>query len=353
MSDTIRISPEVDVFVQAVHAHFADLDPDEREELLGGLAADITDLVDEHGPGALGDPGAYAAELRAAAGLAVTRSRRGHILPASPKVDAVLDNMRAEWERLATALPGDAWGFLQSVRPFWWLVRAWVAVQLIDLAWGNGGYNAGLDVIPSLRWLGFPLLVAASVISVQIGRGKLWSAPRRGMRRVALLLLNLFALALVPAVVDNLVTTAKVHSWYGGYLTGSAPQEPGLSLNGRPVRNIYPYDAAGKPLVGVQLVDESGRRLGADSWAFEWGSPRTVPWMNGRTEAWNVFPLSEQPTRARNGRPTGDPSQPPAPYAVLPPVTLTGVTPSDLVVPEPVTRGREDRSGPTGGDRSP
>ena len=36
--------------------HHPDLGPDEREELLGGLAADVFDLVVERGPEALGDP---------------------------------------------------------------------------------------------------------------------------------------------------------------------------------------------------------------------------------------------------------------------------------------------------------
>jgi hypothetical protein len=350
MNDTIRISPEVEAFVAAVHAHFADLDPDEREELLGGLAADMSDLVVERGTEALGDPAAYAAELRAAAGLDVTViPRRRSFFPASPRADAVLDNMRVEWERLATAVPGDAWGFLQTLRPFWWLVRAWVALQLIDLLFGNGSYDNGLDAIPSLHWLSFPLLVAAVVTSVQIGRGRLWSVPRRGTSRIALLVLNLFALALVPVVLDNLVTTARVERWYGNQSPAPAPQ--GLFLNGRPVHNVYPYDAAGKPLVGVQLVDQSGRRLDVDGQAFNrgWGDPRPVPWLNGRIEAWNVFPLSEQPTRARNGRPTGVPAQPPAPYDVLPPVTLTGVTPSELVEPP---QDRADRGTSSGEGRT-
>ena len=29
----------------------------------------------------------------------------------------------------------------------------------------------------------------------------------------------------------------------------------------QPVENIYAYDAQGNPLVGVQLVDQDGRRL--------------------------------------------------------------------------------------------
>ena len=60
MNDTIGLAPEVDAFVAAVRARFADLDADEREDLLDGLEADTADLVAERGPEALGDPDANA-----------------------------------------------------------------------------------------------------------------------------------------------------------------------------------------------------------------------------------------------------------------------------------------------------
>ena len=41
-----------------------------------------------------------------------------------------------------------------------------------------------------------------------------------------------------------------------GYAQSVAPQ--GLAFNGERVANVYPYDAAGSPLVGVQLVDNAG-----------------------------------------------------------------------------------------------
>ncbi|MCW2853652.1 MAG: hypothetical protein JWM84_3316, partial [Nocardioides sp.] len=60
--------PEVEAFVADVRARLADLSDDEREELLGGLEADLSDQVAD-GAVVLVDPAAYAAELRAAAGL--------------------------------------------------------------------------------------------------------------------------------------------------------------------------------------------------------------------------------------------------------------------------------------------
>ena len=44
-------------FVAAVRERLADLTDEEREELVGGLEADLSDLVDERGVEALGDPG--------------------------------------------------------------------------------------------------------------------------------------------------------------------------------------------------------------------------------------------------------------------------------------------------------
>jgi len=59
------ITPEVQDFLAAVRVELEDLDADEQREILDGLEADLTDLVAEHGRGALGDPVLYARELRA------------------------------------------------------------------------------------------------------------------------------------------------------------------------------------------------------------------------------------------------------------------------------------------------
>jgi len=70
MNDTTRLEvrPEVADFLDKVRARLSDLTDEEREELLGGLEADLSELVSDGGSVAeLGDPRAYADELRSAA----------------------------------------------------------------------------------------------------------------------------------------------------------------------------------------------------------------------------------------------------------------------------------------------
>ena len=66
---SVVVAPEVAQFVAAVRAELADLDPEVVEELTGGLEADLTDSLEAAPGNGFGDPAAYAAELRSAAGL--------------------------------------------------------------------------------------------------------------------------------------------------------------------------------------------------------------------------------------------------------------------------------------------
>ena len=59
--NTILTTPEIRLFVRAVRERLDDLTEEEREELVGGLEADLSDLVDERGVEALPDPVDYAA----------------------------------------------------------------------------------------------------------------------------------------------------------------------------------------------------------------------------------------------------------------------------------------------------
>ncbi len=86
------------------------------------------------------------------------------------------------------------------------------------------------------------------------------------------------------------------------YLYEGTPVYPDtLMVGDQPVRNIYAYDAQGHPLVGVQLVDENGRRLSVPR-QDDMDYPQRIlaPWMNGQDP-----PVQRLPD-ARAGHRPGD-----------------------------------------------
>ncbi|MEO5709271.1 MAG: hypothetical protein ABIQ59_05575 [Nocardioidaceae bacterium] len=346
--DTVKLDtrPEVTAFVAAVRGRLADLTEEEREELLGGLEADLSERlaegVSEHG-GDLGDPAAYAAELRAAAGLEA-RPRRWKVRrPGKPfpeEVTSLLDDIRRQWDRLTARHP---WGVEGSrvaaaLRPAWWVLRAWLAVELLDLGLGPSEY---LTVVPSLgnQVVGVAVLLVAVAVSALVGTGRLWvdvHAPEQWLGRLVLLALNTFAIVIaLPLVLGGFPGAWDSHRLSNGsiYNDGRQSFPPGLRDGNHLVRNVFAYDAQGNLLTGVQLYDQKGRPLAVNqdpylgSYRDAGSTVRTYPWFNGDQKLFNVFPL---PVREQ-GRlePVRDPwstSRPPAlptgPLAVVPPAAL-------------------------------
>jgi hypothetical protein len=154
---------------------------------------------------------------------------------------------------------------------------------------------------------------------------------------VLLLALNVLAIAATPLTLDSLYTPGKASDWYGGEPAGLVQPTEGLSFNGEAVANVYPYDAQGHLLIGVQLVDRQGRRLSVTEEPYGeeggWGEFVHQPWQNGRTPLYNVFPLPEQTVDPDTMKPVGDPRLQVPPFASLPPVTVAGVRPSVLSSP--------------------
>jgi hypothetical protein len=322
---TTTVRPEVETFLARVRAHLVDLTEEQRDELLDGLAADLGEQLTAGD--ALPDPAAYAAELRSAAGLA----------PASrwPATGNLLDRGRAAWERVvAENEVTRAVGTLaETLRPAWWVARAWIAVTLLDQATGPWEY---VGVLPTLGvpLLGPALLLVAVAVSVLIGRGRLWpgSGPDRSVTaRVALLALNVLAV-LAPLTFtgdgSQVVTLAQAHAE-----PVRAPVREDVLRHGREVvRNIYAYDANGQPLSGVQLFDQAGRPVAVSPVSSQGrgkGRRVTCPWFNGETGLYNVFPLPERlqrrgtcasPNPPKNA---GDATAPTAPFAAVPPVSAT------------------------------
>lgn len=330
-------TPDVKLFVAAVREHLADLSDDEREELVGGLEGDMSDLVAERGAEALPEPAAYAVELRAAAGFdpvapVVARPALGL------RVSDVLDAAHDRWDALVTGLPGRPWELLVALRPVWWVFRAWLALSLLDLLWGRGSTGIGLGVVPSLGPWSWPLLVVAVVGSVLVGLGRVWPGRGGAGGRVVLLLLNALALLVAPVCLTGYTSAADVDGWYGG-VAGAATYSEGLVQDGRQVTNIQAYDAEGRPLVGVQLLDQRGEplRVPRESWdedAME--DVRLTPWRAGLRDVPNVFPMPERRTDNATGAWSKEPELPAPPVASLPPVALDGVVASRVATPSEV-----------------
>jgi len=366
----LEVRPEVSAFVDQVRARLGDLHDEEREELVGGLEADIAELVSDGGSvSELGDPRAYADELRSAAGLerpvggsgaprtgllGVRRPRRAP----GERVDVTLDRARSRWFELVDvpALKGP-WEILEALRPLWWVVRAWVALELVDYVFGNGGNR--LDLVPTLGPPLFDLLLlaAAIVVSVQIGRGRVWPGRRlRGAAYSRLLLLGLNAVAVLALMValPQVPTQDDIsHAFDDGHASGSGGGGgSGLVHRGRVVHNVFPFDAQGRPLTGVQLFDENGSPLSVATYDFEYlddgRASVAYPWLNGEKRLFNVFPLPERQQsawrteRLPNAWTSANPPElPTPPLAVVPPAAL------------PSERTDADAAAPTEGSAAP
>jgi hypothetical protein len=398
-NETSPVAPEVRLFLARVRHELADLDPDEVDEMTDGLEADLTELVADRGPGALGRPAEYAEELRAAAGLEVRAGGRPARRPVGEAVDGLLDAARDRADSVLDRLPGDVRPLLAWLRPLWWVARAWAALQLgvaaasgmtgIGLYFFEGGRIEPMPPIGGWAWL---LLAVAVGGSVQIGRGRLWPGGRRGVSaRVVLLVLNVVAVVAVPYLAALVGSGESDYSrgyefghmrgYDRGYNDGrndmpaGIEDQAGIYADGHWVSNIYPYDASGKPLTGVQLFDQTGRPIGVvrgpecpdlDESEDQTKAPQTwsvvagpgadgtcldytgldatdarvsYPWTNGAAQVDNVYPLA---TRLQESfLPQLDAfasSTPPAigafPMASVPQVSLPGITPSAQVDPK-------------------
>lgn len=275
-------------YVGAVRAELADLEPDVLEELTGGLPADLAELAAESDTplaDRIGAPAAYAAELRAAAGLTAPRSRLGTMRAAPGRIGSQL---RAEVEAATSSLEGRrAWAqlrdFLTVLVPAWWVLRAWVAYVLVDRLFTGEPYSA----VPA-RLEGWLVLIALVVLSVQLGR----EPNRPAWLGRAVLLGNVVALLALPVAASELGDGA-----YADFAYASEQSiQPGLALDGAPVSNIYAYDADGEPIYGVQLFTADGVPLAIgehDRWRYDRrGEHPLAPAISADGQQhWNAYPL--------------------------------------------------------------
>ncbi|MCW2751357.1 MAG: hypothetical protein JWR83_2467 [Aeromicrobium sp.] len=320
--NTSTVAPEIVKFAAAVREALADLPEEERDELTDGLEADLSESLAEDLRRTLPDPIAYAAELRAAAGLPARGKVRGGL---SASWRETVSDIRLAIRRhpaLHSLLE-----FLTVLRPAWWLVRAWVAYYLVFT--GNlFGDSRGMISFAPLSLAMFLLFV---VVSVQWGRGE-W-LPRSGLPWL-IGAGNVLALLLLLPAISHANTTSSTPDTFDAY---PAPLD-GLAMNGQQISNIFAYGHDGKLLRSVQLFDQSGQPLDpfgsqpgddgpcANDDCTSFITPRSL---ETGAAAYNVYPQSTVRTEMslEQGRyvpvPGATPTVPTAPFlkvpAVLPP----------------------------------
>ena len=286
------LDTRIRAFAAAVRARLADLDPEDVDDLTGGLEADLQEEAADHdGALELGDPVRYADELRSSAGL----PERAVETAATSPLHQLRDGVRARAGELHARIRANRelsaiLDLLIVFRPVWWLLRAWAGYQvvLVVLAAFLGIYSRFL-VLPygSMRWL---LLLLLLVVSVQWGRDR-WvpTRPLRSLRTAVSVVTALALVVLIPVSIDRSGESTYV-DYSSSPSSPSVPQE--LTLDGKRISNVFAYDAEGNLLDRVQLFDQDGEPLTVVPPALAEVDSTTGEPLEPSTGAWNAFPLS-------------------------------------------------------------
>jgi hypothetical protein len=248
----MNVTTEQDAYLDAIRRALADLDPATRDELLEDLPEHLAEVAAEgEGPLAerLGPPEAYAAELRAAAGIAEPVS------PARGLDDRVATAMRRVRGTLGAAdrKAGPLFGygraseFLRMLLPAWWVLRGYLVAMLITVA-----TTSQFGLLPRLggSTLAAVLLLAVCVLaSIWLGRRESSLPPvPKAVVVVGGVLLFIFGLVGFSDADDY------GQSWIG----------PAESVSVNPyesVQDIYVYDESGHLVRNVRLYDQDGQPI--------------------------------------------------------------------------------------------
>ncbi len=306
------INPDAVSYVAQVRAALADLSPDDLDDLTGGMAADLAELLRERG-GALtdhlGTPAAYAAELRAAAGLptpGAARSRNSRWTPEAIK--ASFAAARAEHPILDQAV-----GYAISLRPAWWFLRGAVAAGVLVVVFGLIGSIGG--VVAAMM-----IVLMGAVLSVVIGL-------RTGGRAPSL-----------PGVVVNSVLGAAA-ALMGIAALGTAlnpspllyqtvEQGPANVVN---TSNLFVYDSAGKRVDGARVFTAEGEAL-RTAWQLSTGGGLVLDALT-RLDVYGV-PVPDAYPHAAPGQDPWTPASGPDPHWT-PPASLPPLAPLAKPTPSP------------------
>jgi hypothetical protein len=251
-------------YTARVADHLDDLPEAERRDLLEDLEQHLLEVAAEADGDLierLGPPEAYAAELRASAGIPPRgeRTERGLRERLATRV-ARSGPARAFRSVAATEAVRSLRGFLPELRPGWWVLRGYLAVFAVAVLWGERSvYPLRHALVPDVYG---PVIGLASVglamwASVKLGRRGSSSTAARRFSAVASLVVILMASAALNAIGNRMVPIEAL-----GPDPYSAEPPPFLQhSDGTPITNICPYATDGSPLSGVLLFDQSGRPI--------------------------------------------------------------------------------------------
>lgn len=269
MTPTTAVPPEVSEYLAAVRAALDDLPATERDDLLAEVEPSLLDAASETGGNVsarLGPAEDFAAELRSAAGL--------QVLPRGPRPEP---RLLVAARRLARDPRVQE---LRRLAPIWWVARAYLLVAAIALAAG-ASWSLRYFFIPHLgtAWLGFLVIAAAVALSI-------WIGLRTSRATYLVVVANLVLLGLMSPVLSHLrhrqlpvqVVTVPIYQ----------PSQ-GLTLDGAPVTNIYPFSRQGRLLHDVLLYTGSGAPLDIPGAAID--PQRRVLRTKSGKQIFNAYPI--------------------------------------------------------------
>lgn len=267
-------SPRAEWYVESVRQALADLPDDERDELLNDVESHVAEVSSEAGDelvARLGPPDAFAAELRAAAGLPAFEPGS---LSSRDRLGTVVESIRELLRPLAPVV---------ELVPAWWVLRGYVAAVVLSVWIGNGWPSGWL---PELG----PTLVSLVMLGAFVA-GSSWLGLRvrnRELRRPARLALAATNLVAVIAIIPVASAIGSGGYYYTG-VSSEPPPLPGLSVDGTPLANVYAVDRDGNPLLDVRLYDESGQPLNINP--GDQDTARRIVTDNRGTQMFNAFPI--------------------------------------------------------------
>jgi len=244
---------EAEDYLAAVGRRLADLPAEERSALLEDLALHLEALRAEDDDRSiaarLGPADAYAAELRAAAGLP----------PQAAGPELVGNGVRQRAAALlAHPWTGEVRRLLVELRPGWWVLRGYLLV-LVPCALAGDASDFPVPEPLGSHVLGVLAVLAAITGSVALGRQQ----PTRPAR-VLLVAGGVLLGALGFGVALDAPSVAEGGSGYGYAVAPVVDQAIGeypLVSRYGPVTDVLPYAADGTPLEDVLLYDQDGRPL--------------------------------------------------------------------------------------------